>query len=181
MLETCASLPEVKPVLTSDRGTYANTKGEPWFHDCILAYFDNYQQVDDLSSVHEDFYKNFSLRPGRRGKKQFPSYAPVPAGQRRSPGFRLYLAGCHEKRSGQGQGHCRRSKASYGDLKRKKPWYSATFYNDSQMLLQAKYSFVMENANEDMKPFGNFIAPSNDDDGVMRMIKKICARCPPVN
>ena len=43
---------------------------------------------------------------------------------------------------------------------------------DSQMLLQAKYSFVMENANEDMKPFGNFIAPSNDDDGVMRMIKK---------
>ena len=46
------------------------------------------------------------------------------------------------------------------------------FYNDSQMLLQAKYSFVMENANEDMKPFGNFIAPSNDDDGVMRMIKK---------
>ena len=57
VLETCASLPEVKPVLTSDRGTYANTKGEPWFHDCILAYFDNYQQVDDLSSVHEDFYK----------------------------------------------------------------------------------------------------------------------------
>lgn len=49
------------------------------------------------------------------------------------------------------------------------------FYNDSQMLLQAKYSFVMENANEDMKPFGNFIAPSNDDDGVMRMIKNMCS------
>lgn len=79
MLETCASLPEVKPVLTSDRGTYANTKGEPWFHDCILAYFDNYQQVDDLSSVHEDFYK-ISLCDRAGAVKTVSVLCPSPCG-----------------------------------------------------------------------------------------------------
>lgn len=46
------------------------------------------------------------------------------------------------------------------------------FYNDVEMLKCAKYSFVMENANDDMKKYGNYIAPSNNDDGVMKMIDK---------
>lgn len=44
------------------------------------------------------------------------------------------------------------------------------FYNDVEMLQQAKYSFVMENAEEKMKQYGNFIAPKNTENGVMKMI-----------
>ena len=40
------------------------------------------------------------------------------------------------------------------------------------MLENSEYSFVMENANDDMKQFGKYIAPSNNDDGVMKMIEK---------
>ena len=111
MLETCASLPEVKPVLTSDRGTYANTKGEPWFHDCILAYFDNYQQVDDLSSVHEDFYK-ISLCDRAGAVKN--SFRLMPQSLRDSADLQVsgfIWLDVMTRRSGQGQGLAGVSKA----------------------------------------------------------------------
>jgi len=46
------------------------------------------------------------------------------------------------------------------------------FYNDISMLEKAYYSFVMENANEDMKQYGNFIAESNVNNGVLKAIEK---------
>lgn len=46
------------------------------------------------------------------------------------------------------------------------------FYNDIEMLQKAYYSFVMENANEDMKQYGNFIAKSNRENGVIQAINQ---------
>lgn len=46
------------------------------------------------------------------------------------------------------------------------------FYNDVEMLQSAHYSFVMENANEDMKQYGNFIAKSNTENGVIKAIEE---------
>ena len=44
------------------------------------------------------------------------------------------------------------------------------YYNDIEMLQQADYSFVMENAPEDMKQYGKYIAASNIEHGVLRAI-----------
>lgn len=44
------------------------------------------------------------------------------------------------------------------------------FYNDIEMLKEAHYSFVMENANDDIKQYGNFIAKSNREFGVIQAI-----------
>lgn len=46
------------------------------------------------------------------------------------------------------------------------------FYNDVEMLKKAKYSFVMENANDDMKKYGNYIAKSNIENGVIEAIEE---------
>lgn len=46
------------------------------------------------------------------------------------------------------------------------------FYNDIEMLKEGRYSFVMENANEDMKQYGNFIAKSNREAGVIQAINE---------
>ena len=40
------------------------------------------------------------------------------------------------------------------------------------MLGKAKFSFVMENANEDMKQYGNYIAKSNRNYGVIKAIEE---------
>jgi hypothetical protein len=46
------------------------------------------------------------------------------------------------------------------------------FYNDIPLLERAYYSYVMANANEDMKSHGRYIADKNSENGV---IKAICS------
>ncbi|MGL5936082.1 MAG: Cof-type HAD-IIB family hydrolase, partial [Cetobacterium sp.] len=47
------------------------------------------------------------------------------------------------------------------------------YLNDYEMLKKGKYSFAMENAHEDIKKISNFIAKSNNDNGVLEELKKI--------
>ena len=46
------------------------------------------------------------------------------------------------------------------------------FFNDVGMLKNAYYSFVMENASDEMKKYGRFIAKKNTENGVIEEIKK---------
>ncbi|MFL0249039.1 Cof-type HAD-IIB family hydrolase [Clostridium neuense] len=45
------------------------------------------------------------------------------------------------------------------------------YYNDVSMLQNVYHSYVMENAPDGVKKHGRFIARSNDDNGVLRVIK----------
>jgi Cof subfamily protein (haloacid dehalogenase superfamily) len=47
-------------------------------------------------------------------------------------------------------------------------------YNDVTMLKFANLSFAVENANDAAKAAAKHICPSNDDDGVAKMIEKYC-------
>lgn len=47
------------------------------------------------------------------------------------------------------------------------------FYNDIEMFSLAHYSYAMENANDYIKSMANFVAPSNNDYGVSRIISEI--------
>ncbi|MER1952627.1 MULTISPECIES: HAD family hydrolase [Aerococcus] len=46
-------------------------------------------------------------------------------------------------------------------------------YNDIEMLAAVKYSYAMENAHDDVKAQANFIAPSNNDLGVSKVIQDL--------
>ena len=52
------------------------------------------------------------------------------------------------------------------------------FYNDIDLLNEAKYSYVMANANDDMKQYGNFTAESNSEYGVTKAISAYLAKHP---
>lgn len=47
------------------------------------------------------------------------------------------------------------------------------FYNDIPLLERARYAYVMANANEDMFRYGNRIADTNDNGGVLKVIRTI--------
>lgn len=47
------------------------------------------------------------------------------------------------------------------------------FLNDSEMLMNAKYSFAMDNAHPELFRHASFRAPSNRDSGVLRSIRHI--------
>ena len=46
------------------------------------------------------------------------------------------------------------------------------YFNDLSMLSKAHYSFVMDNAPDEVKKFGNYIAKSNNQNGVIDAINK---------
>lgn len=47
------------------------------------------------------------------------------------------------------------------------------YMNDIEMLKLAKYSFAMENAHPNVKEVANYEAPSNDNDGVIQVLKQL--------
>lgn len=47
------------------------------------------------------------------------------------------------------------------------------YFNDAPMLEKAYYSYVMDNACDEMKKYGRFIAPSNNENGVVKTICQI--------
>lgn len=47
-------------------------------------------------------------------------------------------------------------------------------FNDAPMFETAFYSFAMENAADEVKALARFIAEENNNDGVLRAIKKLC-------
>lgn len=46
------------------------------------------------------------------------------------------------------------------------------YLNDAEMLQEAHYSYAMENAVAEVKAIANFIAPSNDDLGVIKILEQ---------
>ena len=47
------------------------------------------------------------------------------------------------------------------------------YMNDYEMLQNCGESYAMENAHDEIKKVAKYIAPSNDDEGVMQVLKKI--------
>ena len=45
--------------------------------------------------------------------------------------------------------------------------------NDYEMLRNCVETYAMENAHDEIKKVAKYIAPSNDDEGVMQVLKKI--------
>ncbi len=46
------------------------------------------------------------------------------------------------------------------------------YMNDYEMLQEANYSYAMENAHEKVKEIANYIAPNNNSNGVVKVIKE---------
>ena len=45
------------------------------------------------------------------------------------------------------------------------------YLNDIELLQSCRYSYAMENAHPDVKQAANFIAPSNEEAGVVQILK----------
>lgn len=46
-------------------------------------------------------------------------------------------------------------------------------YNDKEMLQVAGYSYIMENAAADMRQYAKYVAPSNEDYGVLQIVRQL--------
>ncbi|MET4694672.1 Cof-type HAD-IIB family hydrolase [Endozoicomonas lisbonensis] len=157
-------------VLCGKRSAYIETDDHQALEE-IKKYYHRCEQVDDLLAVEDDFIKVAICHFGGTEanvypvlKKQFgEEHQVVVSGQ-------IWLDMMNiEASKGKAIEYLQKSLGftyeqtmSFGD-----------YFNDIEMLKASYYSYAVENAHEDVKAFARFDAPSNEQSGVMQVIRQL--------
>lgn len=137
----------------------------------VEKYYSKYKIVDDLTKVTDDVvkfticdlkgssensYKVFNPKYGK-------DYQVVKSGL-------LWLAIMNKNVS---KGSAIEVLQKKFNISKEETMVFGDYFNDVEMLKNAKFSYAMENAPDEVKKCANFIAPSNRNNGVLATIKDI--------
>lgn len=134
----------------------------------IKKYYTNLEFVDDLSEVDDEIIKvtfcNLENSLDNLNNIFKPKF-----------GQELNVVGSGQiwidvSNKGANKGVALRSLMDTDNISKEETMVLGDYYNDIEMLRQAEYSFVMENAPEDMKQYGKYEAASNVEHGVLKAI-----------
>ena len=134
----------------------------------IKKYYVNLETVADLANITEDIVKVTICNLENSSNNLNTLFKP-------KFGDRLNVVGSGEiwidiSNNGANKGIALKSLMDADNISKEETMVLGDYYNDIEMLEQAEYSFVMENAPEDMKQYGKYIAASNAEHGVLRAI-----------
>lgn len=169
LLAACKEMPHLQVVLCGVHGTYLRDDGSE-FAKAMCSFYDNYQTTDSLESVEDEI---FTL--GVNDIKGPSTHALPFLTERMGDAVSIRISGptwMDITNRGVTKG------AALAELQQRlgvTPEETMTFgdnYNDIEMLTNARYSFVMENAVHDMRQYGNYLAKSNLEHGVTDAIQR---------
>ncbi|MDD6794354.1 MAG: HAD family hydrolase [Clostridiaceae bacterium] len=169
LIETCKSIPNTELLLCGIKGAY-RTNIDPKFIKEIDKYYVNQIVVDDLTKVDDDIFKvtvcDFNISAENSYKVFYPKFKNelkvVISGK-----VWLDITNINVNKGAA----LSRIKDDF-NISYDETMAFGDFYNDIELLKEAKYSFVMENANDDMKKYGNYIAKKNTENGVVQAIEE---------
>ena len=169
LIHACEKIPHTMPILCAKDTSYYRPVEER-FAPRFSSYFNRGHIVEDLCSVEDDILKVANCDLAGSAKNAYPILSGifqeelniVVSGDQWLDAMNPVINKGVALRFLQNQlGISPAETMSFGD-----------FYNAIEMLKLSKYSFVMENANEDMKPYGRYLADSNDHNGVTKAIRE---------
>ena len=157
-------------VLCGKRSAYVETSDHQAMAE-IKKYYHRCEQVDDLQRVEDDFIKVAICHFGGTEENVYPTLK-----QRFGKDHQVVVSGQIwldlmniEASKGKAIEYLQKSLGftyeqtmSFGD-----------YFNDIEMLQASYYSYAVENAHKDVKVFARFNAPSNEQFGVMQVIRKL--------
>lgn len=154
-------------VLCTANCAYIENCSEEYLSE-IRKYYTIVKHVDDLRNVTEDIVKVTICNLNNSLENLNIIFKPKFED-------RLNVVGSGEiwidiSNKGANKGTALKSLMETYNISREETMVLGDYYNDIEMLAQAEYSFVMENAPEDMKQYGKYIAASNVEHGVLRAI-----------
>lgn len=168
VVKACEKLEGVYLILCGVNGAYM---GEcPWTSEEIDKYYKTRAVVDDLSCVDDEIFKIGICDIKGATNNSYAFLAPifsenltvVRSGAFWTDVMNLNVNKGEALKKLQGKlGISEDETMAFGD-----------YYNDIEMLKRAKYSFVMETADDEIKKHGNFIAKGNHEYGVVKAIQE---------
>ena len=134
----------------------------------IKKYYTNLETVSDLAEVTDDIVKVTLCNLENSFQNLNTIFKP-------KFGDKLNVVGSGEiwidiSNKGVNKGLALKNLMEADNISKEETMVLGDYYNDIEMLQQGEYSFVMENAPDDMKQYGKYIAASNVEHGVLRAI-----------
>lgn len=169
IINSCKDIPNIQVVLCGINGAYHLPCSEEFTNE-IDKYYIKKHIVNDLLSVEDDIFKITICDLSNAAKNSSKVLSP-----KFSEDLMVVVAGeiwldIMNKNVNKGTALSKIQEDE--NISYEETMVFGDFYNDVEMLKKAHYSFVMENANEDMKQYGNYIAKSNRDSGVIQAINE---------
>ena len=171
IIKECYSLKCVSPVLCGMNDIYYNKSVHQQFKSEINNFYINFTNVDDVLTIEDKIFKVAicdMLNPLNNSypilNKKFGSSLSVTVSGERWQDI---------MNKGIDKGSALKTIQEKMNVSIKETMAFGDFYNDIPLLDRAYYSYVMANANEDMKKYGRFMADKNSNSGV---IKAICSQ-----
>lgn len=159
---------DLYPVVCGVKSAYGEARNEPVLHE-ILPYYLAYETVDDLCKAAENdevlklaIYDNLGSEAHcyKLLSDYYDSHIVAVSGSNWLDVMKKGVTkGSAIDKLREIYGWEKDECMAFGD-----------FMNDYDMMLSCGESYAMENAHPDLKRICKYIAPSNDDDGVMKVI-----------
>lgn len=168
IINKCKDIKNIGITLCGTKGLYQNPCGKR-FDDERAKYYSDPIVVEDLCSVEDDIFKIAICDLDISAENSFKVLEPI-YGEK----FSVVVSGeiwLDIMNKGVNKGVALEKIQRDFNVSYEETMVFGDFYNDIEMLEKAHYSFVMENANEDMKKYGNFTARKNTEYGVIRAIE----------
>lgn len=169
ILQACEELGDIQALLCGAHGTY-HVPYTPEFNYEISNYYVNQHLVPSLKDVDDDIFK-IAICDMKNPEKHAYPYLRERLGEK----LNMQISGScwmDIMNTGINKGAALKKIQSDMGITPQETMAFGDFYNDIELLKRAYYSFVMGNSNEDMRRYGNFVAASNSEAGVIKAIRQ---------
>lgn len=167
--ELVASGADVGAVVCGKRSAYVERADEPFLAE-VRKYYVQHRVVEDVTAVDDDILKVALFDFGAVERTTAPALAPF-AGT-----HQVVISGAHwvdvMNRTADKGAAVRRLQREL-DITPAQTMVFGDYLNDLEMLDTADWSFAMANAHPDILARARHVAPSNNDNGVLRTISRV--------
>ncbi|MFE2043806.1 Cof-type HAD-IIB family hydrolase [Streptomyces sp. NPDC059477] len=167
--ELVASGADVGAVVCGKRSAYVERADEPFLAE-VRKYYVQHRVVEDVTAVDDDILKVALFDFGAVERTTAPALAPF-AGT-----HQVVISGAHwvdvMNRTADKGAAVRRLQRELG-ITPAQTMVFGDYLNDLEMLDTADWSFAMANAHPDILARARHVAPSNNDNGVLRTISRV--------
>lgn len=169
VMEKARSIEGAHIVLCGKKSAYIETKTPRAIKE-IQKYYHRCEHVDDLLTVDDDFIKVAICHFDGSQQHIYPTINAAFGQQHKVVvSAKVWLdvmnadasKGAAIKHLQETMGFSFEETMSFGD-----------YFNDLEMLQASYYSYAMENAPDEIKKVAKYLAPSNDESGVLKVIKQ---------
>ena len=170
LLGRCRQVPGVVPILSGFKKAYLFDQTSDDAREEIGRYYKKIQYIHDISEIDAPVSKVTVCDFKGAEANSFPALSDVKAP------FKATLAGYHWTDlsfadTNKGRGLTALQKKY--DISPDETMVFGDYLNDYEMMKQGYFSYAMANAHPDLKAISNFETLSNDEDGVLYIIRQL--------